>query len=219
MNSKIKSCYLISQSKSKLPNIFVPDKKEIFVGRQVETKVDDIKCSRHQRKFTYKFFVPLLFRENFSFILVRLTANYEKKYVKIEQVGIRPSGFNGCKILKDQPHLAENGDHVELLYGKHPYIIEFNPPPPLFVKKEKIPSKRSLSQESEEEEFSSSIKKANLMERVEEESVAIAGASGTKNELNSNYGTWEEVENKSLYIYTPSGCPARPKVSKYSHEH
>ena len=47
MSTDTKSCYLYSEDKT-LQSIFLPDNEEIFVGRSVDTKITDTRCSRRQ---------------------------------------------------------------------------------------------------------------------------------------------------------------------------
>ncbi|KOX79322.1 Bifunctional polynucleotide phosphatase/kinase [Melipona quadrifasciata] len=107
MNQQAKSCYLKSNDKA-LKTVYLPHKKSIIVGRSPETNITDTLCSRHQ---------------------VQLYADYEEYKVFIQQIGLRSCGFNGFKTSKDVKFIASHDDCLEMLYGKHAYQIEFNPPP------------------------------------------------------------------------------------------
>lgn len=78
---------------------------------------------------------------NYFFIIlsVRLLANYADQRVFVQQIGVHSSGLNGFKTEKDVKIVAQHNDRLEILYGKYPYVIEFNPPPAraIFVPKEK----------------------------------------------------------------------------------
>lgn len=47
MGTEIKTCYIYSEDDSR-PAIFLPDNKEVFVGRNIESKITDTQCSRRQ---------------------------------------------------------------------------------------------------------------------------------------------------------------------------
>ena len=66
----------------------------------------------------------------FFILSVRLYANYADQKVFVQQVGPHPCGLNGFKTEKDVKVIAQHNDCLEILYGKYPYKIEFNPPPP-----------------------------------------------------------------------------------------
>ncbi|XP_011299575.1 uncharacterized protein F21D5.5 isoform X2 [Fopius arisanus] len=84
---------------------------------------------------------------------VRLCASYADKCVTVCQTGARPSGFNGCKTKKDEKYLGKHGDVIQILYGKYPYRIEFNPPPSDIGKESINSKKRSYTESEDSQEF------------------------------------------------------------------
>ncbi|XP_016837662.1 uncharacterized protein F21D5.5 isoform X1 [Nasonia vitripennis] len=201
MSSDTKSCYICSENKS-MPPVYLPDKLEVFVGRSVDTKIADPHCSRKQ---------------------VRLYASYEDHKVSVEQLGSRACGLNGFKTERGVRLVAQHGDRLEILYGKHPYKIEFNPAPKVNTESEK-PKKRLLSQESEEEDEPQSSKKSRMSEdgngdqvsMEADESVEAASTSSSNGTMSkSENGTWEHYSNKTLYVYTSNGCTGRSKIAAY----
>ncbi|XP_028982027.1 uncharacterized protein F21D5.5 isoform X2 [Diachasma alloeum] len=85
---------------------------------------------------------------------VRLCASYADKCVTVCQTGARPSGFDGCKTKKDEKYVRKHGDIIEILHGKYPYRIEFNPPPSENRRAPINPKKRTcIDSEGESQEF------------------------------------------------------------------
>ncbi|XP_058806617.1 uncharacterized protein F21D5.5 isoform X2 [Phymastichus coffea] len=206
MNAQTTSCYIYSDDKS-MPPVFLPDRQPVFVGRNVDTKITDPHCSRKQ---------------------VRLCASYKDHKVFVEQLGSRASGLNGYKTEKGVKVVAQHGDRLEILYGRHPYQIEFNPPPLANIKREGT-AKRLVSQESEDEDDnepqrSKKFKLTSTAMGTEEDQLFSGqqtstehSSSDTNNEPGSpsEYGEWEYFDNKTLYVYTSNGCQGRSKIAAY----
>ncbi|XP_053983356.1 uncharacterized protein F21D5.5 isoform X1 [Hylaeus volcanicus] len=127
MTQQTKSCYLKSNDKALL-TVYLPHQKPIIVGRCPDTNITDTQCSRQQ---------------------VRLYADYQECKVSIQQLGKRPCGFNGFKTRKDIKFIAKHEDHLEVLYGKYVYQIEFNPPPPKTLFSEKRARESEITNETE----------------------------------------------------------------------
>ena len=149
-------------------------------------------------------------------------------------MGPSPSGLNGFKTERGARLAAQHGDRLEILYGKHPYKIEFNPPPKTSTDSEKI-KKRLVSEVSDEDDRALSSKRSKLMadsesqvdtqesknvEKTAETTAGILDVAGPSNSSNYNgknstvteTGTWEHYSNKTLYVYTSKGCEGRSKV-------
>lgn len=167
----------------------------------------------------------------FFFFAVKLLANYAERTVTVEQVGQRPSGLNGFKTDKGIKMTAQHGDRLEMVYGKYPYKIEFNPSPTKTISPRKI-KKRLISQESEDEDESLSLKKSKFIsdlsdkfdidesiktetkaDSVEKKVGKVESSSNSVSKMSdsSESGTWEYFD-KTLYVYTSQGCEGRPKV-------
>ncbi|KAK0159599.1 hypothetical protein PV327_010695 [Microctonus hyperodae] len=208
MNAPAKSCYLYTENKS-FPNIYLPNNVALAVGRNVDSQITDLKCSREQ---------------------VRLCANYEERIVSVEQIGKKSCGFNGTKTVLGEKYLAKHDDELELIYGNYLYKIEFNPQSKINNNTTVIPSnikKRSIVDlESDSDNESSDInencrkKLKNSDEKIDsinDESIA----SGSKinfpimsNILGEN-GTWESIDEQSLMIFTSNKIESRNKIASY----
>ncbi|KAI4503715.1 hypothetical protein M0802_001118 [Mischocyttarus mexicanus] len=215
MSERVKSCYLISNSDTLL-NVYLPDSSVVFIGRSEGTNITDIKCSRKQ---------------------VRLCADYVQHIVTVQQVGTRACGINGFKTQKDDRLILKHNDSLEILYGKHIYQIEFNPPPKE-QNDETLARKRSYN--SEDESLSADTTNSCKMRKIEDksnateqkiinnennysineennkETNAIASTSKENDVDNSTMkttGLWES--NKELLIYTPSNVRNCTLVAAY----
>ncbi|XP_012288871.1 uncharacterized protein F21D5.5 isoform X2 [Orussus abietinus] len=243
MSVRSKSCYIYSDDPS-LSAVYLPDNTPVFVGRTIETKITDTKCSRNQ---------------------VRLCASYTDHKVFVQQVGSRPSGLNGLKTQKGEKITAKNGDILEILYGKYPYRIEFNPPPEEKCedtrrKKRTLESSTESIENGENESRHSKKSKINpsysgsdkestegvscteedMDDAVDKETIStilskIKNNSGTKNpgdascskDIDDTDDTediatrepakekWEDFDNRSLLIYTSEGVEHRSKIAAY----
>lgn len=174
-----------------------------------------------------------------SFFVVQLYADYEEYKVFIQQIGFRSCGFNGFRTSKDVKFTASHDDCLEMLYGKHVYQIEFNPPP---VKTPFLSKKRSRDSEmsNENEESSHKIVKTkdnNKDEKSEEEEPQtevkrkqndqgilkyIKKSKTTSNEfkdednmidLDNEQVTWESKASGAVLICTTQGVESRSKVN------
>lgn len=221
MNQQAQSCYLKSNDKT-LKTVYLPHKKSIILGRSEETNITDTRCSRQQ---------------------VQLYADYEEHKVFIQQIGLRPCGFNGFKTRKDVKFIGDHDDNLEILYGKHIYQIEFNPPP----FKTALAKKRNRVTEicNENEENSHKIVKVeddniqNEDHKTQEKEARIE-KNHIKNthdiskfinrnkiisdkledidnmiDLDTEQDTWESKESGALLIYTTQGVESRSKIAAY----
>ncbi|XP_011635937.1 uncharacterized protein F21D5.5 isoform X1 [Pogonomyrmex barbatus] len=211
MSTFVKSCYIRSLERTP-KNVYLPDNTPIFVGRSPETEITDTKCSRQQ---------------------VRLCANYAEAIVTIQQIGPHACGFNGFKTKKDVRFVGRHNDRLELLYGKHAYEIEFNPPPSLdhFVLKkrlyepetEEIENKAKMlkldnfseicSEELENDQQSEDRLSSNDIHSTEK---AFSTDSSTSSEQsNISSAKWDSISNGKLLIYTPPSLPNCAKIAAY----
>lgn len=158
-----------------------------------------------------------------------MCANYAEAIVTVQQLGTHACGFNGFKTQKDVRFVARHKDQLELLYGKHAYEIEFNPPPPA----DNITS-RKRSHELEADESGNRrkmLKLANFSdgesmdngEEVEEklstngahQETLGAGPSGSSEGSSgesSSLAKWESFDGGKLMVYTASSVQNRSKV-------
>ncbi|KAJ8675281.1 hypothetical protein QAD02_011067 [Eretmocerus hayati] len=212
MSTPAESCYVYSENPQLSP-IFLPDKQEVFIGRSVETRIEDTQCSRKQ---------------------IRLYAYYDERKVSVEQVGLRPSGLNGFKTERGVKVVAQHGDRLEILYDKYPYKIEFNPIlKTTSIRSPSKPLKRLLSQDSEglEDEMQDNKRtkltdgddNGTLDEQQDDEKKqenlnlpSTSSSSGSNKATGSSQsGAWENNNEKTLYIYKSSDCEGRSKVAAF----
>ncbi|XP_020297314.1 uncharacterized protein F21D5.5-like [Pseudomyrmex gracilis] len=211
MSRSVKSCYIRSLEKPSL-NIYLPDNKPVFVGRSPETGIQDTKCSRQQ---------------------VRLCGNYAKAIVTVQQVGTHASGFNGFKMEKNIRFVAKHTDHVELLYGKYAFEIEFNPPPQTEdserkkrsyeleevdvteVDEAKCNKKMLKLHHNSDEELDNNRKEKECSSKGDDSTQTTAAVDSPIITESSNNTEWESIDEGKLVIYTLSSVQNQDKVAAY----
>ncbi|XP_043482913.1 uncharacterized protein F21D5.5 isoform X2 [Leptopilina heterotoma] len=213
MGTEIKTCYIYSEDDSR-PAIFLPDNKEVFVGRNIESKITDTQCSRRQ---------------------VRLFANYADQSVSVQQIGNRSSGLNGFKIDKDVKIVAQHNDRLEILYGKYPYTIEFNPPPvkQMLTSKEKKRAHESDSESNDNNLSEKKIKKESSLDSNEDSLNFSLPSTCSNSQENCLLETkkkilktdknlqptdkeiWEEFGRGTCLVFTSNGVIGRSKIAAY----
>ncbi|XP_020298299.1 uncharacterized protein F21D5.5-like isoform X2 [Pseudomyrmex gracilis] len=210
MNRNIKSCYIRSLEKPSL-NIYLPDNEPIFVGRSLEIDIQDTKCSRQQ---------------------VRLCANYAKAIVTVDQIGTHASGLNGFKMEQNVRFVAKHTDHVELLYGKYAFEIEFNPPPqtedserkPRFYKLEEIdvdeakPNTKMLElhYNCSDKELDNNRKEKECSSKGDDSTQTTTAVDSPIITESSDNAEWESIDGGKLLIYTPSSVQNQGLVAAYA---
>lgn len=161
---------------------------------------------------------------------MRLCANYSEATVTVQQVGTHSCGFNGFKTQKDVRFVARHSDRLELLYDKHAYEFEFNPPPSA---RSLISRKRFYEQMDETENRTKMFKLNNYSDeelesnREDQEKLsskdvhsdkkrlpAECSISSEENNSNSNVpAKWDTISNGKLIIYTASSVQNQSKVT------
>lgn len=145
-------------------------------------------------------------------------------------MGAHACGFNGFKTQKDVRFVARHNDHLELLYGRYAYEIEFNPPPPVenftsrkrsyqpeTVEAENEAKTSKLGNYSDEELENNEEKKARLFSNgvhsdQRTPNVGCSMHSGESNSDSNMSAKWESIDNGKLMIYTSSSVQHRSKV-------
>ncbi|EDW96511.1 uncharacterized protein F21D5.5 [Drosophila yakuba] len=106
---------------------------ENFVGRSRETGIRDSKCSKRQ---------------------IQLQVDLKKAVVSLKVLGVNPCGVNGLMVMQNSECELKHGDLVEIVYGRHPFEVVFNPPP-TDDKQKAEPSRTTLSAPAESERWDS----------------------------------------------------------------
>ncbi|KAH8381642.1 hypothetical protein KR093_010242 [Drosophila rubida] len=79
-----------------------------IVGRSKETGIRDSRCSKQQ---------------------LQLQVDLKLGSIQLKVLGINPCGINGVMAMQHTQRELKHGDLVEIVYGRHPYEVYFNPAP------------------------------------------------------------------------------------------
>ncbi|XP_064551328.1 uncharacterized protein F21D5.5 [Drosophila montana] len=78
------------------------------VGRSKETGIRDTRCSKKQ---------------------VQFQVDLKLGRIQLKVLGLNPCGINGVMAMQDTECELQHGDLLEIVYGRHPYEVVFNPAP------------------------------------------------------------------------------------------
>ncbi|CAH1137528.1 unnamed protein product [Phyllotreta striolata] len=101
-NMTRRKCYLLHLIDGK--KIHLPHEKLVTLGRQVDTKIEDIFVSRNQ---------------------IECIADVKNCVVKVKPIGKSIAGVDGYAIVKDKTYTLGPGHIIELRLGFHPFEIVF----------------------------------------------------------------------------------------------
>ncbi|XP_011299576.1 uncharacterized protein F21D5.5 isoform X3 [Fopius arisanus] len=193
MSTNVKSCYICNHHNSNSA-IFLPNDKPVFVGRNVDTKITDIKCSRNQ---------------------VRLCASYADKCVTVCQTGARPSGFNGCKTKKDEKYLGKHGDVIQILYEDSQEFTLNKKPRGDYCDAKMSKEVRDTDDDVDEKTSREILEKV----RTKHQSPVPSGSKPENIDYEEtrtiHNETWEDVDKQALMIFTAEGVQSRSKIAAY----
>lgn len=123
--------------------------------------------------------------------------------------------------------IARHKDRLELLYGKHSYEIEFNPPPERnFTSKKrscetvadedmdrsKLARLEDSPEKGQDSDQEDNMEKLTLCNIHSNEEPSSSFQEETSNNTNVPMKLWESVDNRELLIYTSSSIQHRSKV-------
>lgn len=182
--TKVKKCWLKNVEETH-PHIELPIDEHKLIGRTRDTGLADTLVSKQHLK---------------------VRADFDKKCVIIEQLGMNASVLNGITLEHGKPHTAYNGDIIEIIPSKYPYKIhfEFN---------EAMDSNQSTNGD---------IKKRRRM-NDDNDSVPpvikrlrwqIDVVKDVKLPF-SNDKQWESFNKGQLIVYTMANCKASSKIAAY----
>ncbi|EDV91399.1 uncharacterized protein F21D5.5 [Drosophila grimshawi] len=104
------------------------------IGRSKETGIRDSRCSKSQ---------------------LQLQVNLPSASIKLKVVGLNPCGINGVMAPQHTKCELQHGDLLEIVYGRHPYKVLFNPAPENDESSSKDEATSSLGAASEAERWDS----------------------------------------------------------------
>nr|CAB3264977.1 bifunctional polynucleotide phosphatase/kinase [Phallusia mammillata] len=101
-------------------DIYLPDGTTTYVGRSIETKISDKKCSRKQ---------------------LELCADYSTKSVAMKMIGTTPSSINNCEMAKGESKTLKENETLHIILNLYPHQLIIKEP----EKAEKSEKKRTIS--------------------------------------------------------------------------
>lgn len=166
-------------------------------------------------------------------------ANYKTHQVTVRHLGGNPSTANG-NVLRNQTHVLNHGEVLEMISGKYPYRVEFSPTPGLtdtnVDKRERhdsndlIPTvKRPRNEQKGDEQDlcvgknkcdakSDKVVCDNSLSKNNIGSTSRLIENGIEDDLDergvaSKNSQWEDVDSGTLLIYTSAGVQSSSKVN------
>lgn len=150
-----------------------------FVGRSRETQIADTLVSK---------------------LHIKMRADFDKKCVILELLGVNPSTLNGQTIRKNGEHCAKNGDIIEMIPSKYPYKVYFENDATLEQKSSKMNEMKR--KRSTDDQMSTSSK------RMKWQIDAVLDATKAP-------GPWESYNGGQLLVYTSADCKSSAKIASY----
>lgn len=179
-------CFLKSVDKTH-PDIEISD-ASTFVGRSRETEIADTLVSKKHLK---------------------ARADFDKRCIIIEVLGVNPSCVNGNIIRKNSEQRANDGDIIEIIPSKYPYKVHFEIDERQ-PKQAENPSQ--LSNDSNKRKRSVDASNPICMPPTKKMKWLI----DIKPDMTNNGSAlWESYNNGKLLVYTPPNCTASEKIGAY----
>lgn len=145
---------------------------------------------------------------------LKLRANFDKRCVIIEPVGLNPSTLNGNTIPKNSEQTAKDGDVIEIVPSKYPYKVHFeydkqqqpvesDASPPTSGSKRKRSAGESSSSFVAPKPVPPSAKKIKWLFDVKQDA------------SRHNDSLWESFNDGKLLVYSPSNLQSSEKIGAY----
>ncbi|KAK3086793.1 hypothetical protein FSP39_023573 [Pinctada imbricata] len=172
----ITACRLVCPNNTHDP-IPLPDGAPVMIGRSIETRCIDPRCSRNQ---------------------LEITANWKTEEVTIKQIGTNSSAVDGTELEKDRPCKLSKGATLYLLVGQYPQKVEFlREASPKKHNNDSVIPKASSSTKSGKGDGEESQRKNSKSETKKSESERKKCESERKkNESDKKKSTGEKSSNK-----------------------
>lgn len=124
---------------------------------------------------------------------MKLLPNFVAREIEVEHVGSNISAINGVQLKKGEKRKAYHGDIIEVLHSAHKFRLEVksSQPPDPSITPVKENSKKMPTNTGSLDHF-------------------------LKDSALKSVGSWENVENDSLLVFSSHGIQAREKVRLYS---
>lgn len=165
------------------PDIEISAENDTFVGRTRETQIADTLVSKKHLK---------------------VRANFEKKCIIFEILGLNSSALNGDVLDKDMEHMAFGHDIIEIIPTKYQYKVHFEMDelePASLIEKKDRKRKRSDDDTDDRLPFGKRIKwKIDIFSDPKQPKPDTL---------------WESFNNGQLLVYTPSNCEPSHKIAAY----
>lgn len=180
---KGKRCLLKSVNETH-PHIEITE-ENTFVGRSRESQIADTLVSKKHLK---------------------LRADFDKKCVIIELLGLNPSTVNGEVIEKNREHEVFDGDVIEIIPSKYSYKVHFEVDE---LTQQKLTCEETIGQKRKRssDEPSTDLPSKKRMKWT------ISVVLDAKNHAPGL--PWESYNNGQLFVYTPSDCKPSNKIGSY----
>lgn len=167
------------------PHIEISADNDTFVGRTHESQIEDTLVSKKH---------------------IKARADFDKKCVIFEILGVNLSTLNGVNLEKDKEYRAFHGDVIEIIPSNYPYEVHFEieevkpKPKPL----EKLERKRKRSTE---DQASANLPLAKSMKwKIDIFLDLKQHTPGTP---------WESYNDGQLLVYTSPNCKPSEKIAAY----
>ncbi|XP_031619990.1 uncharacterized protein F21D5.5 [Contarinia nasturtii] len=171
MDNLKKSRCLLKSVEATHPHIEISTNSDTLIGRTRESQLDDTLVSKKH---------------------IKMRADFDKKCVIFEILGLNPSTLNGVTLEKNKKHKAFQDDIIEIIPSKYPYKIHFEL------------ANHSRKRSADDKTIESPPKRMKYK----------IGISLDANKQGTNT-SWESYNNGQLLVYTSPNCQPSEKIAAY----